>query len=122
MSKAKPCELAEQLKAALAGMQGIRANAICVVATDRRLKDASMAAQLAAGSFGEDQDQFRQLLNDPQKLLELIAAAQGSKGGGGAIAAGPGGAGVAGTGSSGAGVAGTGSRRGGAAGVEPAGA
>src|SRR5258707_5506285 len=108
ISKAKPSELAEQLKAALAGMQGIRANEICFVATDSRLKDASMAAQLAAASFGEDQDQFRQLLNDPQKLLELIAAAQGSKGGGGSIAAGPGGAGVAGTGSSGAGVAGTG--------------
>jgi hypothetical protein len=116
ISKAKPSELAEQLKAALAGMQGIRANEICFVATDSRLKDASMAAQLAAASFGEDQDQFRQLLNDPQKLLELIAAAQGSKGGGGSIAAGPGGAGVAGTGSSGAGVAGTGPGGAGAAG------
>src|SRR6267378_1959750 len=41
-SKAKPSELAEQLKAALAGMQGIRANEICFVATDSRLKDASM--------------------------------------------------------------------------------
>ena len=104
-SKAKPSELAQQLKAVLAGMQGIRANEICFVATDSRLKDASMAAQLAAASFGDDQDQFRQLLNDPQKLLELIAAAQGSKGGGGSIAAGPGGAGVAGTGPGGAGVA-----------------
>jgi hypothetical protein len=107
-SKAKPSELAEQLKAALAGMQGIRANEICFVATDSRLKDASMAAQLAAASFGDDQDQFRQLLNDPQRLLELIAAAQGSKGSGGSIAAGPGGAGVAGSGWGGAGVAGTG--------------
>src|SRR5258708_33947129 len=61
VSKAKPSKLAEQLKAALAGMQGIRANEICFVATDSRLKDASMAAQPAAASFGDDQDQFRQL-------------------------------------------------------------
>src|SRR6267143_1576081 len=94
--KAKPAELAQQLKAALAGAQGIRINEICFVATDSRLKDASMAAQIAAASLGNDQDQFRQWLNDPQKLLELIAAAQGSQGGG-AIGQGPG---PGGTGSS----------------------
>src|ERR1700680_3134116 len=76
--KAKPAELAEQLKAALVGALGIRINEICFVATDARLKDASMAAQIAAASLGGDQEQFRQWLNDPQKLLELIAAAQGS--------------------------------------------
>ncbi len=80
--KAKPAELALQLKATLAGAQGIRINEICFVATDSRLKDASAAAQIAAASLGGDQDQFRKWLNDPQKLLELIAAAQGSKGGG----------------------------------------
>src|ERR1700674_3170141 len=85
--KAKPSELALQLKSVLAGAQGIRINEICFVATDSRLKEASMAAQIAAASLGGDQDQFRQWLNDPQKLLELIAAAQGSKGGG---VAGPG--------------------------------
>src|SRR3989441_7570197 len=80
--KAKPAELALQLKAALAGARGIRINEICFVATDARLKDASVAAQIAAASLGGDQDQFKQWLNDPQKLLELIAAAQGSKSGG----------------------------------------
>jgi hypothetical protein len=95
-SKAKPSELAQQLKAVLAGMQGIRANEICFVATDSRLKDASMAAQLAAASFGDDQDQFRQWLNDPQKLLELIAAAQGAKGNSSSVG-GPGGVGGGGT-------------------------
>ncbi|MGB7625652.1 MAG: hypothetical protein WBL75_03260, partial [Candidatus Acidiferrum sp.] len=79
--KSKPIELARQLKAALEGSQGIRLNEICFVATDSRLKDASMAAQLAAASLGEDQDEFKKWLNDPQKLLELIAAAQGSRGG-----------------------------------------
>ncbi len=88
--KAKPAELALQLKAALAGAQGIRINEICFVATDSRLKEASMAAQIAAASLGGEQDEFKKWLNDPQKLLELIAAAQGSKGGG-VAGAGPGG-------------------------------
>ncbi|HEY2462163.1 MAG TPA: hypothetical protein VGI16_15240 [Candidatus Acidoferrum sp.] len=78
--KAKPTELAQQLKSSLVGAKGIRINETCFVATDARLKDASMAAQLAAATLGDDQDQFRQWLNDPQKLLELIAAAQGSHG------------------------------------------
>src|SRR5277367_2102179 len=102
--KAKPTELAMQLKAALAGAKGIRLNEICFVATDSRLKDASVAAQLAAASLGGDQDEFRKWLNDPQKLLELIAAAQGSRGGGTAgSGTGPGGSGSGGGYSSGAG-------------------
>jgi hypothetical protein len=103
--KAKPTELAIQLKAALAGAKGIRLNEICFVATDSRLKDASVAAQLAAASLGEDQNEFKKWLNDPQKLLELIAAAQGSRGGGSVgTGTGSGGSGSAG----GDGVAGTG--------------
>jgi len=107
--KAKPTELAIQLKAALEGAQGIRLNEICFVATDSRLKDASMAAQLAAASFGEDQNEFKKWLNDPQKLLELIAAAQGSKGGGQVGA----GTGSGGSGSGGSGPAGSGMGSGG---------
>src|SRR5215813_13488761 len=80
--KAKPSELAQQLKAALVGVAGIRVNEVCFVATDSRLKEASMAAQLAAASLGDEQDEFKKWLNDPHKLLELIAAAQGSQGGG----------------------------------------
>src|SRR5215467_6629646 len=81
--KAKPSELAQQLKAAMEGVRGIRTNEVCFVATDSRVKDTtSMAAQLAAASIGDDKDQFKQLLNDPQKLLELIAAAEGTKGAG----------------------------------------
>jgi hypothetical protein len=103
--KAKPTELAIQLKAALAGAKGIRLNEICFVATDSRLKDASVAAQLAAASLGEDQNEFKKWLNDPQKLLELIAAAQGSRGGGSVGT----GTGSGGSGSGGGdGVAGTG--------------
>ena len=80
--KAKPTELAQQLKAAIGDARGIHVNEICFVATDARLKDASMAAQIAAASLGENQDSFKKMLNDPQKLLELIAAAEGSKSGG----------------------------------------
>ena len=80
--KAKPSELAQQLKTSLEGVRRIRINEVCFVATDSRLKDAtSVAAQLAAASFGDENEQFKQLLNDPQKLLELIAAAEGTKGG-----------------------------------------
>jgi hypothetical protein len=111
--KAKPSELAQQLKSALVGMQSIRINEICFVATDSRLKEASMAAQLAAASLGEDQDKLKQWLNDPQKLLELIAAAQGSEGGG------PGGSG-SGTGSGAGNGGGSGPGGGGGAGVGPA--
>ncbi len=111
--KAKPTELAIQLKAALTGAHGIRLNEVCFVATDSRLKDASMAAQLAAASLGEDQSEFKKWLNDPQKLLELIAAAQGSRGGGmvgtGTGAGGSGsGSGDATAGSVGAGIGGGG--------------
>src|SRR2546426_6009221 len=112
--KAKPAELALQLKSALAGAQGIRINEICFVATDSRLKDASMAAQIAAASLGGDQDEFRKWLNDAQKLLELIAAAQGSTGCG-VAGAGGGGSGPAGV-SGQAGVAGGGAGVGGGSG------
>jgi hypothetical protein len=113
--KAKPTELAQQLKAALSSSHGIRVNEICFVATDSRLKDASMAAQIAAASLGGDQDEFKKWLNDPAKLLELIAAAQGSQGGGTVGAgAGPGGSGPgsganAGTGAAGSTTGGNGS-------------
>jgi hypothetical protein len=108
--KAKPAELAMQLKAALTGAQGIRINEICFVATDSRLKEASMAAQLAVASLGKDQDKFTDLMNDPHKLLELIAAAQGAKGDG-----------VAGTGASGPGAGGIGPGVGGPGGGGPGG-
>ena len=113
--KAKPAELAQQLKTAIADAKGIRVNEVCFVATDVRLKDASMAAQIAAASLGDEQDSFKKMLNDPQKLLELIAAAQGSHSGTGEGDGGFGGpSGGGGTGSgygsgTGSGTGGTGS-------------
>src|SRR6266852_2175857 len=78
---AKPSVLAEQLKAALDGVSGIRINEIRFVAEDAGLADAKMAAQLTARTLGADAAQFKAWLNDPQKLLQLIAAAEGSRGG-----------------------------------------
>src|SRR3984893_3112084 len=88
--KSKPAELAAQLKSALEGANGIRINEICSVATDSRFRQASMAAQLAISTLGDEQDQFKQWLNDPQKLLEMIAAAQGSRMGSGSETGGSG--------------------------------
>src|ERR1700674_2653121 len=128
--KAKPAELAVQLKAALAGAQGIRVNEICFVATDSRHKEASMAAQLAAASLGEDQGKFSEWLNNPHKLLELIAAAQGAKGdlatgtgtyGHGTGGTGPGGGGPGGGGPGGGGPGGGGPGGGGPGGGGPGG-
>lgn len=96
--KAKPAELAQQLKQTLAGAKGVRINEICFVATDSRLKEASVAAQLAAASLGDQQDEFKKWLNDPHKLLELIAAAQGSESGAGGARAGAGSGSAAGRG------------------------
>jgi hypothetical protein len=106
-AKAKPVELASQLKSALNGARGIRINEICFIATDARLKDTSMAAQLAAASLGDNnRDQLRQWLNDPKKLLELIAAAQGSHSDGATAPSGtlPGGGSGTGTGRGGFGT------------------
>src|SRR3984893_18504249 len=97
-SKAKPAEWVLQLKRALVGARGLRINEICFIAPDARLKDASVAAQLAVASLGDaGQDQLKQWLNDPKKLLELIAAAQGSHVEG---SSGPGSGGAAGPGTS----------------------
>jgi hypothetical protein len=114
--KSKPAELALQLKAALVNAKGIRINEVCFVATDARLKDASMAAQLAAAAMGDKKEDFTKWLNDPQKLLELIAAAQGSRSTGetGDGSRGPGGGGSGpGNGGSGPGTGGPGQGSGG---------
>ena len=58
----------------------IRINEVRFVAADPSTGEISIAAQIAAQTLGPE---FRQWLNDPQKLLQLIAAAEGAKSGGG---------------------------------------
>ena len=88
-SGSKPAQLAEQLKEALHGDPHIHVNEVCFVPADSAVAKSTMAAQLAARTLGMNSDQTDQLLNDPEKLLQLIVAAEGTKGGGG----GPGGGG-----------------------------
>jgi hypothetical protein len=76
----KPTGLAAQLKTAIAGCPGIRVNEVRFVAEDESVSEMRTAAQLTAKALGGNVGQLKDLLNDPQKLLELIAAAEGSRG------------------------------------------
>ena len=76
----KPSVLAEQLKTALAGVPNIRINEIRYVAEDASKTDALAAGLLTAQSLGADADSVKDWLRDPQKLLQLIVAAEGSRG------------------------------------------
>ena len=79
----KATDVAKQIKDALgAGKQGstIKINEVKFVAADPLTGDVSIAAQIAAQTLGPE---FKQWLNDPQKLLQLIAAAEGATSGGG---------------------------------------
>jgi hypothetical protein len=87
----KAQDVSKQIKDALgAGNHNstIKINEVKFVAADPLTGDVSIAAQIAAQTLGPE---FKQWLNDPQKLLQLIAAAEGanSKGGGGGPVTGP---------------------------------
>lgn len=72
--------VAEQIKAAVGEGENatIKVNEIRFVAHDPASGEVPLAAQLAAQNLGPE---FREWLSDPQKLLQLIAAAEGAKGG-----------------------------------------
>jgi hypothetical protein len=84
---AKPSSLADQLKAALAGETGIKVNEIRYVAEDSSVAGIKTAANLAAKVLGATGDKFQDLFNDPSRLLQMILAAESSRGG---AAGGPG--------------------------------
>jgi hypothetical protein len=90
---AKPIQLAEQLKAALQGDPHIHVNEVCFVPADSAVAKSTIAAQIAARSIGLDAEKSDQLFNDPEKLLQLIMAAEGGTKGTGRGAGGPGGGG-----------------------------
>ena len=81
MGGSKAQDFAKQIKETLGDNKdsSIRINEVKFVAADPATGEISMAAQLAAQSLGPE---FKQWLNDPQKLLQLIAAAQGASSGG----------------------------------------
>lgn len=82
MGGSKGQDVAKQIKETLGDGKGtsIRINEVKFVAADPATGDVTIAAQIAAQTLGPE---FKQWLNDPQKLLQLIAAAEGAKGGGG---------------------------------------
>src|SRR5882762_9867998 len=116
---AKPSSLAEQLKTALAGDTSIKVNEIRYVAEDASVAGIKVAAQLTQKVLGAAGDKFKDFFEDPNKMLQMILAAESmraSGGGGGGMGGpghGPGGAGPGfgmggGGGSGGAGTGGGG--------------
>jgi hypothetical protein len=94
-SGSKAQDMAQQIKRSLSEIPtgSIKINEVKFVAADPETGEVSVAAQIAAQTLGPE---FKQWLNDPQKLLQLIAAAEGAQSGGGG---GGGGAGAAPAGS-----------------------
>jgi hypothetical protein len=78
----KAQDVARQIKDALGDNKrsSIKINEVKFVAADPATGEVSVAAQIAAQTLGPE---FKEWLNDPQKLLQLIAAAQGAQSGGG---------------------------------------
>src|SRR6202165_2205516 len=89
---AKPSSLAEQLKTALAGETSIKVNEIRYVAEDASVAGIKVAAQLTQKVLGAHGDKFRDFFEDPNKMLQMILAAESSRasGGGGGGGLGPG--------------------------------
>jgi hypothetical protein len=78
LAGSKAQDISKQIKEALnsGGKKStIKINEVKFVAADPLTGDISVAAQIAAQSLGPE---FKQWLNDPQKLLQLIAAAEGA--------------------------------------------
>jgi len=82
LAGSKAQDVAKQIKDALNATKNgtIKINEVKFVAADPLTGDVSIAAQIAAQTLGPE---FKQWLNDPQKLLQLIAAAEGANSGGG---------------------------------------
>ena len=80
----KPAALAQQLKAALAGVTGLRINEVRYVAEDASMPESRIPGLLTAQTLGSDAGSMKDWLRDPQKLLQLIAASEGSRSGSGA--------------------------------------
>jgi hypothetical protein len=96
---AKPTALAEQLKSTLAGETSIKINEIRYVAEDSSVAGIKMAANLTAKVLGSHSDKFKDFFDDPNKLLQMILAAESNRGpGGGGGVPGPGSGSGGGTG------------------------
>src|ERR1700675_342695 len=79
-SGSKPVQLAEQLKTALQGDPHIHVNEVCFVPADSAVARSTVAQQLAAHTLGLNSQATDELFADSERLLQLIVAAEGSKG------------------------------------------
>ncbi len=86
----KQAQLAEQLKITLQGDTSIHVNEVCFVPADSAVAKSTVAAQLAARTIGMSSEQQEALFNSPERLLQLIVAAEGNKGTGGRTGTAPG--------------------------------
>src|SRR5690348_3209000 len=77
---------------------GIRVNEIRFVAEDAAFSDARIAAQLTVKTLGGDADKVQDWFRSPEKMIQLIAAAEGSHGGPGGNGSGIGQPGIGGIG------------------------
>ena len=90
-SAVKSSTLAQRLEANLGGRSGIRLNEIRFVPEDAAYSEGRVAAQLTVKTLGGDAGMVTDWLSSPQKMIQLIAAAEGSHGGpGGPETGGPG--------------------------------
>src|SRR5271163_2640321 len=115
---AKPASLADQLKSALAGETTIKVNEIRYMAEDSSTAGIKIATQLVAKTLGAQGDKFKDFLEDPNKMLQMILAAESTRGSSG----GGGGGGLPGFGSGGSGPGFGGSGTGGGVGTGNGGA
>jgi hypothetical protein len=81
--KADP--LSERLKLYFGnkGISGIRVNEIRFVAEDSGFSEARVAATLTAKTLGADADMIQDWFRSPEKMIQLIAAAEGAHSGSG---------------------------------------
>jgi hypothetical protein len=79
----KAAPLSDRLAAYFAnrGYSGIRVNEIRFVAEDSGFSDARVAATLTAKTLGADADRIQEWFRSPEKMIQLIAAAEGEHGG-----------------------------------------
>jgi len=118
--KAGPLTERLELYFGSSGNAGIHVNEIRFVAEDAGYSEARVAAQLTVKTLGADAERVQDWFRSPEKMIQLIAAAEGSRGGPGGTGTGTG-TGGTGTGTGGGADTGAGSGTGGTGGAGVAG-
>src|SRR6202142_1402719 len=96
--KAAPLADRLELRFGKSKTSGIRVNEIRFVAENSSFSDARVAAQLTVKTLGADADRIQDWFRSPEKMIQLIAAAEGAHGGKGGSETSGGSGGGSGTG------------------------